>query len=168
MWKAMKFSSVIVVIFFITGMKTAGEYQCMPCGNDCDKTAYDKSGECPICHMILVKKSTVIFKSIQPSDICGHIAKHPEVVLLDVRTREEFEGKTDDYGTLKNAINIPIQELENRVSELSDMKEKEIIVYCSHSKRSPRASYFLMQNGFKDVANMEGGMSTMKDNSCKK
>ena len=167
MWKALKFSSVIVVIFFITGMNTVGEYQCMPCGNDCDKTAYDKPGECPLCHMMLVKKSTVMFKSIQPSNICGHIAKHPEVVLLDVRTREEFEGKTDDYGTLKNAINIPIQELENRVSDLSDMKEKEIIVYCSHSKRSPRASYFLMQNGFKHVTNMEGGMSTMKDNSCK-
>ena len=109
-----------------------------------------------------------MFKSIQPTEICGHIAKHPEVILLDVRTREEFEGKTDDYGTLKNAINIPIQELESRIAEINDMKEKEIIVYCSHSKRSPRASYFLTQHGFKNVTNMEGGMSTMKDNSCKK
>ncbi len=162
------FSGVIVLILFITGLKPAGEYQCMPCGSDCDKTAYDKAGECPHCHMSLVKKSTVMFKSIQPSEICGYIAKHPEVVLLDVRTREEYEGQTDDYGTLKNAINIPVQELERRVSELNDIKEKEIIVYCSHSKRSPRASYFLMQNGFKNVTNMEGGMSTMTDNSCKK
>ena len=168
MKNALGFAGVIVLILFIICMKPAGEYQCMPCGNDCDKTAYDKPGECPHCHMSLVKKSTVMFKSIQPTEICGYIAKHPEVILLDVRTREEFEGKTDDYGTLKNAINIPIQELESRIAEINDMKGKEIIVYCSHSKRSPRASYFLMQHGFKNVTNMEGGMSTMKDNSCKK
>ena len=168
MKNALGFAGVIVLILFITSMKPDGDYQCTPCGNDCDKTAYDKPGECPHCHMTLVKKSTVMFKSIQPTEICGHIAKHPEIILLDVRTREEFEGKADDYGTLKNAINIPIQELESRIAEINDMKEKEIIVYCSHSKRSPRASYFLTQHGFKNVTNMEGGMSTMKDNSCKK
>jgi rhodanese-related sulfurtransferase/DNA-directed RNA polymerase subunit RPC12/RpoP len=168
MKNALMFAAVIVLILFTTGMKPDGDYQCMPCGNDCDKAAYDKPGECPHCHMTLVKKSTVMFKSIQPTEICGHIAKHPEIILLDVRTREEFEGKADDYGTLKNAINIPIQELESRIAEINDMKEKEIIVYCSHSHRSPRASYFLTQHGFKNVTNMEGGMSTMKDNSCKK
>jgi rhodanese-related sulfurtransferase len=118
--------------------------------------------------MQLIKSSTISFKSIKPEEICTYISNHPDVVLLDVRSREEYEGKTDDYGTLKNAINIPISDLENRVGELKNAKNKEIIVYCSHSKRSPRASYFLTQNGFKNVTNMEGGMSTMTDNSCKK
>jgi rhodanese-related sulfurtransferase len=146
------------------------QYQCMPCGNDCDKESYDKPGSCLHCNMQLVKKSTVHFKSISPEEICSYIAKHPDVVLLDVRTKEEYDGKTDDYGTLKNAISIPVQELESRVGELEKEKQnnKEIIVYCSHSKRSSRASYFLTQNGFKHVTNMLGGISTMKDNSCKK
>lgn len=109
-----------------------------------------------------------MYRTIQPSEVCSYIEKHPQVVLLDVRTAGEFDGKTDNYGTLKNAVNIPIQELEARVAELQDFKEKEIIVYCSHSRRSPRASYFLYQNGFRNVINMEGGMSVMRDNSCKK
>lgn len=143
-------------------------YQCMPCGQECDKTVYTKPGECAHCHMPLVKKSSVVFRSIQPSEICNYISKHPDVVLLDVRTTPEFDGKTDNYGTLKNAINIPVQELQGRISELNDFKDKEVIVYCSHSRRSPRASYFLTQNGFTNVVNMEGGMSVMTDNSCKK
>jgi rhodanese-related sulfurtransferase len=149
-------------------MRQAGEYQCMPCGSDCDKASYDKPGECAHCTMTLVKKSSVVFKSIGPEEACDYILKHPDLVVLDVRTKEEYEGTTDEYGTLKNAINIPVQELEKRMVELNKMKDKEIIVYCSHSRRSPRASYLLTQHGFKNVSNMEGGMSTMKDSSCKK
>ena len=161
-------TGMLAAFLFATGMGQEQEYQCMPCGSECDKELHNKPGDCPHCNMKLVKKSAVIFRSIQPADLCSYIAKHPDVVLLDVRTKEEFDGKTDEYGTIKNAVNIPLQELENRVSELNAFKEKEIIVYCSHSRRSPRASYFLNQHGFKNVINMEGGMSTMKDNTCKK
>ena len=144
-------------------------YVCIPCGNECDNATYKEPGMCSHCNMKLVKKSTVNFKTIQPSEICDYIAKHPDVVLLDVRTKEEFEGKANpNFGSLKNAINIPVQELENRLSEIADLKNKEIIVYCSHSHRSPRASYLLTQNGFTNVTNMAGGMSVMNDHACKK
>jgi rhodanese-related sulfurtransferase/DNA-directed RNA polymerase subunit RPC12/RpoP len=145
------------------------KYVCSPCGQDCDKIEYNKPGTCPHCGMALVKKSTVTFKTIQPGEICNYLKKHPHVVLLDVRTREEFERKANpDYGTLQNAINIPVQELENRLNEISSLKKREVIVYCSHSHRSPQASYILSQNGFTDVTNMAGGMSVMNDNPCKK
>jgi rhodanese-related sulfurtransferase len=148
---------------------TADSYQCIPCGRDCDNDVYDKPGKCTHCQMELVKKSTVYFKTIQPSDLCNYINQHPSVVLLDVRTKEEFEGKADpNFGTLKNAINVPIQELEQNLSALKPYKDKEIIVYCSHSHRSPQACYILTQNGFSNVTNMAGGMSVMNDNSCKK
>jgi rhodanese-related sulfurtransferase/DNA-directed RNA polymerase subunit RPC12/RpoP len=145
----------------------AASYQCMPCGQDCDNAVYDKPGKCPHCQMELVEKSTVHFKTIEPSMLCQYMAAHPNVVLLDVRTKEEFEGKADpNYGTLKNAINVPVQELEKNISKLASYKEHEIIVYCSHSHRSPRACYILTQNGFSNVTNMAGGMSVMKDKSC--
>ena len=146
-----------------------GQHQCTPCGSDCDNISFEKPGKCPHCGMALAKKSTVAFKTIQPTEICDYISKHPDVVLLDVRTKDEFEGKANpNFGTLKNAINIPVQELENRLADISSLKNKEIIVYCSHSHRSPRASYILTQNGFTNVTNMAGGMSVMKDNFCKK
>src|SRR4030095_6322876 len=109
---------------------TAGSYQCMPCGRDCDNDVYDKPGKCTHCQMNLVEKSTVHFKTIEPSMLCQYIAGHPNVVLLDVRTKEEFEGKADpNFGTLKNAINVPVQELEKNISTLAPYKDKEIIVY---------------------------------------
>jgi rhodanese-related sulfurtransferase len=156
----------LIVLLMASFTMALAQYQCIPCGSECDAASYDKPGNCTHCNMQLVRKSTIQFKSISPEQLCDYVSKHPNVVLLDVRTKDEYDGKTDDYGTLKNAINIPIQELEKRAGELE--KEKEIIIYCSHSKRSPRASYFLTQHGFKNVINMEGGMSTMKENSCKR
>ena len=154
---------------YISSNEPADEYVCTTCGQDCDNTVYNEPGNCPNCKMPLVKKSTVNIKNIQPSEICDYIAKHPEVVLLDVRTKAEFEGTVSpDYGTLKNAINVPIQDLKSRLPEIENLKNKEIIVYCSHSHRSPAATYLLMQNGFTNVTNMAGGMSVMKDNPCKR
>ena len=146
---------------------TAGSYQCIPCGRDCDNDVYDKPGKCKHCQMDLVEKSTVHFKTIEPSALCQYVRENPNVVLLDVRTKEEFEGKANpNFGTLKNAINVPVQELEKNISTLAPYKDKEIIVYCSHSHRCPRACYILTQHGFSNVTNMEGGMSVMKDKSC--
>lgn len=144
------------------------EYSCIPCGQSCDKEVYPAIGICSHCKMPLVKKSTINFNTIEPSEICNYISRNPKVILLDVRTKDEFEGKAvPNLGRLKNAINLPIQELEAKISLLAAYKDEEIIVYCSHSRRSPRASYILTQNGFKKVTNMAGGMSVMRDNTCK-
>ncbi|MEN9686606.1 MAG: hypothetical protein RLZZ28_2392 [Bacteroidota bacterium] len=144
-------------------------YQCTPCGYDCDKNNFSAPGECSDCHMPLVKKSTILFKTIAADDVCAYLQKHPTTILLDVRTKEEFEGKANpDFGSLRNAINIPVQSLPNQLNKLSAYKNREIIVYCSHSHRSPRASYILNQQGFTHVWNMAGGMSTIKEKSCVK
>jgi len=138
------------------------QYVCLPCGSDCDKTLYTKPGTCTHCNMPLVKKTTVKFKAIAPVALCNFIKNKGKenVVLLDVRTAAEFNGTAPDkFGKLAGAINIPIQELDKRIAELNPYKNKEIVVYCSHSHRSPRASYMLMQKGFTKVTNMELGMS---------
>jgi len=142
------------------------EYVCMPCGQDCDNTEYDKPGTCSHCNMELVLKKSITNGSVKPSDLCDFISKKgaANVILLDVRTPEEFNGKAEEnYGRLKNAINIPIQELNTRMAELDKYKGQEIVVYCSHSHRSPRASFMLTQYGFKKVSNMLYGMSVWKE-----
>src|SRR5687768_8159017 len=113
----MKLPSLFFLSFFLINICTAqqaeSQYQCLPCGQDCDNHTYTKPGSCPHCQMTLVKKSTVTFKTISPEAICKYVSAHPSVILLDVRTREEFEGRHDpNFGTLKNAINIPIQEID--------------------------------------------------------
>lgn len=134
----------------------------------CDKEVHPAPGNCTHCNMPLVKESSVIFKTVQPSEVCNYISQNPKVILLDVRTNAEFEGRAEpNWGRLKNAINLPIQELEARIATLAPYKDREIIIHCSVSRRSPRASYILTQNGFKKVTNMARGMSVMRGNSCK-
>ncbi|WP_462249326.1 rhodanese-like domain-containing protein [Ferruginibacter sp.] len=148
-------------------------YVCMPCGRNCDTAMYKAPGRCNSCMMDLVDKKTVDIKNINPAALCNFIAGigRENIVLLDVRTSEEFNGTaTDKFGKLAGAVNIPVQELEKRAAELNNYKSKQIIVYCSHSHRSPMASYILMQKGFIKVSNMEFGMSEwqnkVKKDSC--
>ncbi|CUU10267.1 Rhodanese-related sulfurtransferase, partial [Candidatus Kryptobacter tengchongensis] len=78
-------------------------------------------------------------------------------LLLDVRTKEEFSEEH-----IKNALNIPVQELEKRLDELKKYKNFEIIVYCRSGARSRRASEILVKNGFKFVYNLSGGIIEWK------
>lgn len=142
----------------------AAQYVCTPCGNDCDNEVYEKPGNCRHCHMALVEKAKVAFTNVSPAELCRIVKSNKNVVLLDVRTPEEYKGQDrGKYGHLKNAINIPIAELEKRIGELNAYKDREIVVYCSHSQRSPRASLLLTQKGFTRVKNMSGGLSTWHD-----
>ncbi|MDQ7947517.1 MAG: rhodanese-like domain-containing protein [Pedobacter sp.] len=156
--------------FFLMGSSpTTEKYRCLPCGQTCDETLWDSPGKCAKCHMELVKASTISFKHTDPASICSYIKSHPNTILLDVRTKNEFLGNAEpNFGTLKNAINIPIQELNDRMAELKAYKNKDILVYCSHSHRSPQAAYLLTQNGFAHIINMDGGMSQVTASGCKK
>lgn len=142
------------------------EYVCLPCGSSCDNQLHKGSGTCPSCNMKLVEKSTVRFKNIGVEEFCKRIAENPEAIILDVRTPGEFSGtqtEVPSFGHFKNAININVNELEARLTELEKFKNKEILVYCSHSHRSPRASYLLNIKGFTNVKNLSGGVSTFAD-----
>ena len=98
------------------------EYVCLPCGADCDRDIHKGLGTCRHCNMALVKKSTIKHNDIDPAGLCSFITKAGtgNVLLLDVRTAAEFEGRSGEkYGRLNNAVNIPIQELETRMKELN-------------------------------------------------
>jgi rhodanese-related sulfurtransferase len=160
---------LFITVIAFTQSKSNEKYVCIPCGNSCDSNELAADGQCAHCNMELVPKSSIKHKSVSPDKVCEFIKSKPGIVLLDVRTKEEFNGTAEaNFGTLKNAINIPIDELQTRISELNAYKGKTILVFCSHSHRSPRVSYLLTQNNFKDVVNMEGGMSVMTDSRCKK
>jgi rhodanese-related sulfurtransferase len=62
-------------------------------------------------------------------------------MLVDVRTEGEFQS-----GHIDNAINVPVQVLEQNLSKLP--KDKEIIVYCRSGKRSASAKRTLERLGY--------------------
>jgi rhodanese-related sulfurtransferase len=61
------------------------------------------------------------------------------VVLLDVRVREQFQKES-----AKNAVNIPLAELENRSSEL---KGKKVVVFCNKGIQADEAYKILEKDG---------------------
>ncbi|MFX1370641.1 MAG: FAD-dependent oxidoreductase [Promethearchaeota archaeon] len=71
-------------------------------------------------------------------------------ILLDVRTKEEFSARN-----IEGSINIQIEELRNRLDEIS--KDKPIYVYCEVGYRSYLALRILLQSGFKKVYELTGG-----------
>lgn len=76
-----------------------------------------------------------------------------EQLLLDVRN----PGELDNVGYLPGAINIPVDQLRQRMNELP--KDKEIIIYCQVGLRGNVAYRQLVNNGYK-ARNLIGGYRT--------
>ncbi|MGG1552319.1 FAD-dependent oxidoreductase [Paenibacillus ferrarius] len=77
---------------------------------------------------------------------------HENTMLVDVRTPAEYEK-----GSIDRAINIPVDELRDRLHELDP--KKEIWLFCQVGLRGYTASRILAQKGFK-VKNLSGGYKT--------
>lgn len=78
--------------------------------------------------------------------------------VLDVRTPKEFAE-----GHLPNAVNIDVMDSASFIKQIQLLKKrKNYVVYCRSGKRSLKASAILVQNGFKNIYNMEGGILEWK------
>jgi NADPH-dependent 2,4-dienoyl-CoA reductase/sulfur reductase-like enzyme/rhodanese-related sulfurtransferase len=77
-----------------------------------------------------------------------------EPYLVDVRTPEEFSG-----GHLRNAINIPVDDLRARIGEIPT--DRQVAVYCQVGQRGYLATRILRQRGFNAV-NIGGGYKTYR------
>jgi rhodanese-related sulfurtransferase len=102
--------------------------------------------------------------------VAGHIARGdiptvaPETwlpsgeFLLDVRDADEVT----ELGALKDAVNIPLGELRERLEELP--RDRRIIAYCQKGQRGYLATCLLRGRGFENVANLRGGFLQAKLN----
>ncbi|HSU28229.1 MAG TPA: rhodanese-like domain-containing protein [Chitinophagaceae bacterium] len=111
------------------------------------------------------KNDNVLYKTVDPGDLCAALAKNPGYLLLDVRSAGEncdtSRSVSLNIGRLKGAKNIDVGELGKRIPEITDYKDKPVFVYCSHSQRSRRASKMLADSGFTKVFNINGGMTAL-------
>lgn len=94
---------------------------------------------------------------VSPSTVVKRVNADEGVILLDVRTPEEYEEVH-----LKNALLLPVEELTAKT--LSDIglgeafKDKEIIIYCRSGGRS-KIAYNIMQSlGYTNIKSVAGGM----------
>lgn len=132
------------------------EYICrMYCTDDVSLTP----AKCRVCGMQMEDRKLVEnpkdYKIVSPQAALERIKQDKNIVLLDVRSREEYNDK---LGHLENSILIPIDELEDRVGELASYKDKTVIAYCSHGIRSARAAKLLTKKGY-SVVSLMGGLT---------
>jgi rhodanese-related sulfurtransferase len=72
--------------------------------------------------------------------------------LIDVREEHEY---LDDNIAAKL---IPLGELPDRLEEIEDLMDQEVLVHCRSGARSERAKQFLTSQGFSNVRNVLGGI----------
>jgi UPF0176 protein len=80
----------------------------------------------------------------------------PDVVMIDFRNEVEWE-----VGKFKNAVTLPIthfREVPGHIDELSKYKDKKVLAYCTGGIRCEKATAFLIENGFKEVYHLRGGI----------
>jgi len=92
----------------------------------------------------ILNKKSVVFQWNELDKITA------DDLLLDVRTQKEYEA-----GKIMNAINIPVDELRERIAEIPT--GKTIYIYCLGGLRGYLAQRILMQNGYTNTLNLSGG-----------
>ncbi|MES2587903.1 MAG: rhodanese-like domain-containing protein [Bacteroidota bacterium] len=70
-----------------------------------------------------------------------NIIKEQKGTIIDVRTKEEFMG-----GHVVGSINIPLQEIQQRLSEIKNLNQP-LVLCCASGARSGQATQFLSQQG---------------------
>jgi rhodanese-related sulfurtransferase len=96
-------------------------------------------------------------EDITVQDLKKRLDNKDNFLFLDVR--EEWEYEEDNLG----AKNIPLGELTNRLDELEDFKNSEIIIHCRSGARSGNAKNFLNSKGFTKVRNTLGGIMAYRN-----
>ncbi len=77
-------------------------------------------------------------------------------LVLDVRTAKDFIG---EQGHIESAVNLPVEELSDRMNELTEYIERPVVIVCRTDKRSAKAALLLTEQGFHDIRVVRGGMT---------
>lgn len=96
------------------------------------------------------------YENTDPIGFAEMITK-PDVVVLDVRTADEFKEEH-----IENALNIDVKQDDFMEKAKALPKDKTIAVYCRSGKRSANAADKLASEGYK-VVNLLGGIIAWKD-----
>ncbi|WP_188813888.1 rhodanese-like domain-containing protein [Hymenobacter cavernae] len=91
----------------------------------------------------------------------AQLVQQPDVVVLDVRTPDEYAG-----GHLQNARNLDFKapDFPTQIAHLDTTKT--YVLYCASGNRSGKAMAMMQQQGFRKVVNA-GGFKTLKDSGLK-
>ena len=95
-------------------------------------------------------------KRLSPKELKKFYDEGKDFIIVDARNSYE-----SDIGKFKDAITPPIKnfrEWKRVVDELNKFKDKTIVTYCTGGIRCEKASAYMVEQGFKDVYQLDGGI----------
>jgi len=90
------------------------------------------------------------------TDLKQRIDAGEDILLLDVRTAEDYDG---EQGHIAGSLLLPLEQLEQRIDEISDYYEKPVVTICRTDRKSAKAAQLLAEKGFADVHVAKMGMT---------
>jgi len=94
-----------------------------------------------------------MIRQMHVEEVAERVAANEPVYFLDVRRPDENE-----YCRLPESVLVPLQELPDRLDEVTPPEGALVVVYCHHGVRSLSGASILQQAGFTNVVSMAGGI----------
>jgi rhodanese-related sulfurtransferase len=96
------------------------------------------------------------FRKITPPVAFEVLRDNPEILILDLRTREEF---LSDTGHIYSARNIPLERLPDRMLEIAPFRDDTFLVYCREDDScGEEGMAILISSGFDNAILIDGGI----------
>lgn len=90
---------------------------------------------------------------VEADEVMSSLEKERDVIILDVRTEDEVAR-----GKISKSINIPLDQIQQKIKTEIPDHEKTIYVYCLSGSRSVVATNMLIEMGYKNTFSMKSGL----------
>lgn len=113
--------------------------------------------------LVLVSGGALLWPSLQRRGAkvtplqATQLINQGKTVIVDVRDPAAFAA-----GHMRDAKNIPLKELPNRISELDKFKSRTVIAVCQAGVQSAKAATQLKKAGFNEVVSLNGGLAAWR------
>lgn len=107
-----------------------------------------------ICSLIVTSVFANEVPEISQQDYLEAVKSPNNIVLLDVRSKEEY-----NEGHVPGAINISHNTIKDNLNFLKQHKNSTVIVYCRSGRRAAFAENILAENGFTNLQHLTGDMN---------
>ncbi len=91
--------------------------------------------------------------SIAPQELAESVRRGDAPLILDVRSEAEYRA-----AHIPGAVNIPHDQLRDRLAEIDAAKRDEIVVHCKSGRRAGIAEQILGEAGYSNLRDLEGHM----------
>lgn len=152
MKKLLSLALVLVLAFSLVACKKAEEKPAEPAAEGTEAPATEGTESVPAEQADSVQtgeKATMTGDEVVA--LQADAEQEGKYVIVDVRSADEYAA-----GHIKDAKNIPLDDIKNDPSVLDAEKDKKIVLYCNSGKKSGQAQDALLAAGFTDVVNADG------------